>query len=329
MKPQTRIGFTTTIPVEIILAAGAVPVDLNNAFVTHPETERLMHRAESDGFPRSVCSWIKGIYGAVMEGNSADLLVMVTEGDCANTRAMMDAFRISNAPPLLTFDYPHDRDGERLLCQMRKLADALGTDLDEAERIRLELIPLRKKLERLDELTWKSGRVTGGENHIRLVSSSDFNGAPDRFSAELDVFLEEAGARQPRDYPIRLAYAGVPCVFSDLYEYLELKNAAVVLNEMQRQFSMPGEHAGLQEQYLNYTYPYDAFFRLEDLQRQIERRNVHGLIHYVQSFCHRGIEDIVLRKRLDVPILTLEGDRPGPLDERSRLRIDTFLEMLG
>ena len=52
------------------------------------------------------------------------------------------------------------------------------------------------------------------------------------------------------------------------------------------------------------------------------------MIHYTQTFCYRQIYDILLRKNLPVPILTLEGDRPGPLDSRTSLRIETFIQML-
>jgi benzoyl-CoA reductase/2-hydroxyglutaryl-CoA dehydratase subunit BcrC/BadD/HgdB len=55
---------------------------------------------------------------------------------------------------------------------------------------------------------------------------------------------------------------------------------------------------------------------------------VDGVIHYVQSFCFRQIEDLIVRRRLPVPVLTLEGDRPGKVDARTRIRIEGFLEML-
>jgi benzoyl-CoA reductase/2-hydroxyglutaryl-CoA dehydratase subunit BcrC/BadD/HgdB len=55
---------------------------------------------------------------------------------------------------------------------------------------------------------------------------------------------------------------------------------------------------------------------------------VDGIIHYVQSFCFRQIEDLIVRKRFKLPILTLEGDRPGPLDARTRIRIEGFVEMI-
>ena len=323
-----RIGFTTTIPVEILLAAGAVPVDLNNVFINHPRARELMRRAELDGYPRNVCSWIKGIYGAVMELHPVDKLLIVTEGDCSNTRSMLETLQTMDSPPILTFNYPHNRDKARLEAEMHRLAEALGTSLEAAEKVRKNLRPLREKLRRLDELTWKNGKVTGLENHRWLVSSSDFNGDPKYFENQLGDFLNIAEQRSPKKPDVRLAFAGVPPIFSDLYDYLPKCGAEVVLNEMQRQFSMPYQVNSLLEQYLLYTYPYDVFFRLKDLKREIHKRDVQGVIHYVQSFCHRGIEDIVMRRELERPLLTLEGDAPGPLDERTRLRIDIFLETL-
>jgi benzoyl-CoA reductase/2-hydroxyglutaryl-CoA dehydratase subunit BcrC/BadD/HgdB len=102
----------------------------------------------------------------------------------------------------------------------------------------------------------------------------------------------------------------------------------IVFNEFQRQFSMPYETSALAEQYSLYTYPYDVSFRLEDIKKEIKRRRLDGMLHYVQSFCHRYLEDKILRQNLDLPILTLEFDRPGEMDARSRTRLEAFAEML-
>jgi benzoyl-CoA reductase/2-hydroxyglutaryl-CoA dehydratase subunit BcrC/BadD/HgdB len=113
-----------------------------------------------------------------------------------------------------------------------------------------------------------------------------------------------------------------------LYSYLETLGARVVYNETQRQFSMPFTTDSLIEQYTLYTYPYDIFTRIADMEKEIRRRKIDGLIHYVQSFCFRQIEDLILRRRIRLPLLTLEGDKPSPLDARSRMKIEVFIEML-
>jgi len=137
-----------------------------------------------------------------------------------------------------------------------------------------------------------------------------------------------AGKRQPFKDKIRLAYIGVPPIFTDLYAVLESLGARVVYNEVQRQFSMPFNPNNIVEQYIKYTYPYGAFARLEDMQQEIAGRNIDGVIHYTQTFCYRQIEDLIFREKLNLPFLTLEGDRPGRVDARSRMRLEAFINML-
>ncbi|GAJ05432.1 unnamed protein product, partial [marine sediment metagenome] len=96
-----------------------------------------------------------------------------------------------------------------------------------------------------------------------------------------------------------------------------------------RQFTMADcLDCGLLEQYRAYTYPYQLSGRLADLRERIASRNIDGLIHYTQAFCYRQIYDLLIKRHLDLPVLSLEGENPGPLDARSRLRIEAFIETL-
>ena len=81
------IGITATVPVEVVLAAGFKPVDLNNLFVTSEHPEKLVSRAERTGFSHTICSWIKGIYSTVIN-NGIRTVIAVTGGDCSNTIAL-------------------------------------------------------------------------------------------------------------------------------------------------------------------------------------------------------------------------------------------------
>ncbi|MHB8061876.1 MAG: 2-hydroxyacyl-CoA dehydratase family protein, partial [Ruminiclostridium sp.] len=51
-------------------------------------------------------------------------------------------------------------------------------------------------------------------------------------------------------------------------------------------------------------------------------------INYTQAFCYRAIEDIVLREKLKLPILSIEGDRLNSMDARTKLRVEAFIDML-
>jgi benzoyl-CoA reductase/2-hydroxyglutaryl-CoA dehydratase subunit BcrC/BadD/HgdB len=322
-----RIGITTTVPSEIIFASGSVPVDLNNLFIASEFRDRFMRCAEREGYPRNVCGWIKGIYGALALEGGIDTVVGVTQGDCSNTHALMETLRLRGIHTI-PFAYPYLRDPAVLRREMEYLAGELGTTLAAAEEVRNELEPVRRSLDRLDDLTWRGNRVTGGENHRWLVSSSDFAGDITRFGAELDSFLAEAEGRMPMKERVRLGFIGVPPIIDDLHEAAESYGARFVFNEVQRQFSMPVRGDDLVVQYLAYTYPYDIFHRLDAIVPEIERRSIRGVVHYVQSFCHRQISDLVIRKTLRVPVLTIEGDQPSKTDERTRIRLQAFVEML-
>jgi len=327
MKNSERaVGITTTIPIEIVFAAGYRPVDLNNVFITSRDPTRLVENAEGEGFPRNMCAWVKGIYSAA-RGQGIRRVVGVCQGDCSNTHALLEVFQTEGVE-VIRFDYPYGRESDALMRQMEKLAGALGTSVEAGEGMKERLEPLRALARRVDELTWKEGKVSGEENHLCLINCSDMKGDWEGYERELGEFVAEAEGREKRDRGIRLGYVGIPPICGGIYGFLEELGAEVVLNEMQRQFSMPHPARSLLEQYLCYTYPYDIFFRAEDIRREVERREIRGLVHYVQSFCFRQIQDRILREKVGVPVLTLECDRPGELDERSKTRLQAFVEML-
>jgi benzoyl-CoA reductase/2-hydroxyglutaryl-CoA dehydratase subunit BcrC/BadD/HgdB len=124
-----------------------------------------------------------------------------------------------------------------------------------------------------------------------------------------------------------MACIGVPPILDDLYTYLQFHDMQVMFNEVQRQFAMPYLEKDIVDQYLRFTYPYTVKDRLQDIQVEIKRRNIQAVIGYTQSFCHRQIDHVLLRKYIDLPFLNLEGDQPGLLDARTKLRIESFLEV--
>jgi benzoyl-CoA reductase/2-hydroxyglutaryl-CoA dehydratase subunit BcrC/BadD/HgdB len=323
---DSRIGITSTVPVEIVFAAGLSPVDLNNRFITSPDRRKLVEEAEGEGFPLNFCAWIKGIY-AYARRSGIKRIIGVWEGDCSNTHLLLEILE-EEGIEIIPFQYPLDRDAMRLEAAMGRLAERLGTTLGAAEKVRDAMQPLRRKLERLDELTWREGRVSGFENHLWLINSSDMGGDWGAFERDLGVFLAEAEVRPTRKGLLRLGFAGIPPIIDDLYDELEKRGAYVVYNEFQRQFSMPGSYESLVEQYLAYTYPYGTSLRARDIRNEVKARRLDGIVHYVQSFCFRQLQDRMIRRAAGVPVLALEFDRPGRLDGRSLTRIDAFLEVL-
>ena len=325
-RTAQAVGITTTIPCEVIFAAGLRPVDLNNIFITDPQPLKLVEDAEKNGFPSNMCCWIKGIYAAA-DKCRVRKVIGVVQGDCSNTHALMEIWQTEGIE-VTEFAFPYDRNRAALDAEINRLCDALGAKRADAEAIRERLKPIRAKAHEVDRLCAEEGKTTGAESHLWTISCSDFNGDYEEFDRRITAFLETARGREPRTRSIRLGFAGIPPICSDLYDFVREHDAEIVFNEMQRQFAMPFPAADLTEQYARYLYPYDVFSRVGDLAVEIGRRRLDGLIHYVQSFCFRQLHDRILRERLDVPVLTLECDRPGPMDGRSHTRIEAFLEMI-
>ena len=319
------IGFTTTIPVEVIFAGGHTPCDLNNLFITDENPMRFIERAEADGFPKSMCNWVKGIYGVVME-LEMDTVITVMEGDCSNTLALSEILQYKGVKTI-PFSFPYDRDEKVLAREIEKLMIALGADGESLGRVEKGIEAVRMQLDRIDRMTWDESVVSGEENHLWLVRSSDMLGDFQRYGEMAAEFIEAAGKRDPMK-GIRVGYIGVPPIPLNFYSFVESVGARVVYNEVQRQFALPFFGKDIVERYLLYTYPYVVFSRVDDIKREVERRKIRGLIHYVQAFCFRIMEDVILRDALGVPVLTIEGDLPRPLDSRTKLRLEAFAEVL-
>lgn len=322
-----NIGITSTIPIEVVYAAGHTPCDLNNLFIADPHPEHFINRAEESGFPRTTCAWIKGIYGVLLE-KDIDTVIIVSGGDCSNSIALGEILA-DDGKRIIPFSYPLKPDIAEMEREITKLAAELGSDRKQISACKQQLDPIRKKLKELDRLTWQENLVSGAENLLYLVSSSDFNGDPQLFANNLEQFIKQARSRAPQKHKIRLGLAGVPPILSNLFETLDKLDAAVVFNEVPLQFALPwAPESSLAEQYTRYTYPYQVEGRLEDIEKACRERRLDGLIHYTQSFCFRQIEDILFKRKLKIPTLTLEADQPGPIDGRTLTRIETFIEML-
>ncbi|KXG77478.1 2-hydroxyacyl-CoA dehydratase family protein [Thermotalea metallivorans] len=321
------IGITTTVPIEVLVAAGYRVIDLNNLFITSKDCSKYIDIAEKDGFPKSMCAWIKGIYGACMENNIKEV-VGVVEGDCSNTKSLLEVFK-SLGVKIYPFVYPVNHKFEDVKKCIDVFLKTFHVSLEDAEKVRQKLNKGRYFGRKIDALTVQ-GKATGFENHLYQVSFSDFNGNVDEFISVLGEKVLAIEKRKPEMKRIKLAYIGVPPMTGDLYDFVERCGARVIYNEVQREFAFPRFDTAkdLYEQYYDYTYPYNLEFRLQEIKKQIKEREIDGVIHYTQAFCYRAIDDIVIKKQLNIPLLTIEGDKANILDARTKIRIEAFLDML-
>ena len=176
------IGFTSSFPVEVIYAAGHTPVDLNNIFITG-NAKKHVEDAEFEGYPRNICSWIKGMYSVVLSSD-IDAVIGVVEGDCSNTQSLMATLK-DREMKIIPFSFSYNKNRQELEREITKLEEYFKVSHSEVLEVKERLDQIRKKLVCLDELTYKKNKVTGLENHLWLVNSSDFNSDPDDFENRL------------------------------------------------------------------------------------------------------------------------------------------------
>jgi benzoyl-CoA reductase/2-hydroxyglutaryl-CoA dehydratase subunit BcrC/BadD/HgdB len=320
-----KIGFTSTIPVEMIFASGNTPVDLNNIFVLSEQSTSLVARAKMEGFPDTTCSWICGLYSTACNAG-IDAVIGVSGGDCSETIALMEVLSMKGIK-IIPFSYPHIPDPEELLKIISSSARELGTTLDRINECKIELDTIRREVAACDTMLWKENKGTGNDVRLLELSCTDFESDPDMFKKKVLLKKEELYSSKAFVDTIRLGICGVPPIVQNFYETIEQNGCRVVFSEVERQFSIPFT-GPVNEAYSHYTYPYGIEGRIRDISREIERRSIDGIIHYVQSFCFRGIEDIVLRNSLSVPVLTLQGDLPTRVTETMEIRIEAFIDML-
>lgn len=321
------LGLTTTVPVEIVHAAGRAALDLNNVFIASPAAQRLVGSAEERGFPQSACAWIKGIYGVVRERGVREI-VGVVEGDCSDTRALLDILR-GEGVLVYPFSYPYTHAREDLLREFARFADALGATLAAAEEEKARLDEIRREALDLDNLAAGAGSVPSAALFDSLLLLTDFAGGAAACRDKLRTARQKYAGGEA--WPgLRLGFMGVPPILSGLWDAFEQREARFIWQEVPGQFArLDGIGLDLVDSYAIYTYPYEAELRLADLARAEKERRLDGVVHYVQSFCHRQMFDRVLREAATVPVLTIEADRPGPVDSRTLTRIEAFLEQLG
>lgn len=335
-ESMSQVGITTTIPVEVVYASGLKPVDLNNMFMEHPDRQCLLDLALRDGFPQNACAWTKGIYGAVVDSGLVKKVIGVVRGDCSGGEILLETFDAMDID-VIPFSYPYPPSRRDLQEEIEKLCGRLGTSLQEAELQKRRLDKIRRSLRELDAMCWKDNKVRGMEDHFWLVGSSDFWGDPEYFYEKLLGFLEEARSRVsldgrkglPYSREIRLGFVGVPPIAPEMFNLVEEMGARFVYHETQRQFSMPEPADNLVDMYMNYTYPYTLHGRSLDINRECNLRDVDGLVHYVQSFCHRNLENVIFNKTLTRPVLTVECDGPGSISATTRARLENFVQVLG
>ncbi len=315
---MSKIGITALVPPELIFACGGQPYDVNNVI---PASRK---------YPKNkLCAWT-AIWQEMLVKREIkiDSLVVVAGGDCHN--ALVDGQKAAmSGIPTHFFFYPFDGDPEYLESQLHNLCGFLGS-IEYPEKFR-EIRKLKKTGQLIDKKR-TIGKISSSEAFRLLISFSDLLGDLNEFKKALDI-------KTPQLTPYlntgnigvnRVALIGVPPIYHDFHDVAQSLDLQIVFDELPYEFV---RHTGtdineVARDYCDYTFARPLDFRIEFLQKELEKRKVDGVIHYTQFACHHMLEDEILRQKLDYPMLTIQGDLPGKTPEQIKLRLEAFREVL-
>lgn len=306
-----KIGITALVPPELIFACRGEPYDVNNVI---PSSKK---------YPKNkLCAWTAIWKEMLIKREIAiDSLIVVAGGDCHN--ALVDGQKVAmNGIPTHFFFYPFDGDPDYLEPQLYRLSEFLG-NIEFPEKFK-EIKKLKKLGQMIDDKRSR-GKIASREAFHILISFSDLLGDLNKFQKAIDSVKEDN-----IEISNRVALIGVPPIYYDFHDSAQSLGLQIVFDELPYEFI---RHEGtdikeIARDYCDYTFARPLDFRINFLQKELEKRNVDGVIHYTQFACHHMLEDEILRSELDYPILTIQGDLPGNTPQQIKLRLEAFREML-
>src|SRR4030065_1029284 len=212
-KPVKKIGITALVPLELIVACGASPFDVNNVI---PSTRK---------YPgNKLCAWT-AIWKEMLVKKeiNVDSLIVVAGGDCHN--ALVDGQKVEmSGIPTHFFFYPFDGDPLYLESQLYNLVDFLGTieSPEKSGQIK-ELKKIGKKI----DAKRAQGKLSSGNVFRIMISFSDLMG-------DLDVFREAINSLKEQKVEMnnRVALIGVPPIYHDFHDVAQSLDLQVVFDEL-------------------------------------------------------------------------------------------------
>ncbi|WP_136513493.1 double-cubane-cluster-containing anaerobic reductase [Geomonas edaphica] len=341
-------------PVELIVAAGAIPVSLCGTSPTPiPAAEKVL--------PRSLCPLIKSSYGFALTDTCpffhfSDLLL--AETTCDGKKKMYEL--LGKMKPLHLMQLPQVQDEAALeywILELKRLISRLEQEFSvqiTPERLASAVMLLneeRRSLKALqDVMKRKPAPITGIDlltvlhNRGFTVDKREAIELVNRLTAELTELAERGVSPFDNTTP-RILLTGVPVgVGSDkVVRLVEELGGSVVCFESCGAYKkvdpvVPGADLlrSIAEKYLR--IPCSCMSpnhgRLSLLERLVDEFQVDGVIDLTWQGCHTyNVESLSVKHHLQqgagTPFLQIETDYSESDTEQLRVRIEAFLEMIG
>ncbi len=340
-------------PVELIVAAGAIPVSLCGTSPTPiPAAEKVL--------PRSLCPLIKSSYGFALTDTCpffhfSDLLL--AETTCDGKKKMYEL--LGKMKPLHLMQLPQVQDEAALeywILELKRLMRRLEQEFSvqiTPERLASAVVLLneeRRSLKALQDVMKRKPAPISGIDLLTVLHNRGFTvdkreaiDLLNRLTAELTELAERGFSPFDNATP-RILLTGVPVgVGSDkVVRLVEELGGSVVCFESCGAYKkvdpvVPGADLlrSIAEKYLR--IPCSCMSpnhgRLSLLERLVDEFQVDGVIDLTWQGCHTyNVESLSVKHHLQqgggTPFLQIETDYSESDTEQLRVRIEAFLEMI-
>ena len=260
-------------------------------------------RAEALGLPRAASPQVKALVGWLVDRGGGDVIVPVP-GILTDHRAALSALPSSwtiRLLPLVAEDPAACAAGLR-----RVTAGRPPPQEDSRKAFRILEVILREQE--------RGARPT------------------DRVAAWLRSLLEPGPLEDPEPEAslggrVPLLALGPWTLFEDLPREVEVLGGRVVWDEWGAQGATLARAedgpAGLA------SWPaLDPLRRLAMIHAALRRTGARGVVLVMEAFTGELLDELWLRRHLEVPLLALEVEAPGPMDPARRLRLEAFLRVV-
>jgi benzoyl-CoA reductase/2-hydroxyglutaryl-CoA dehydratase subunit BcrC/BadD/HgdB len=351
-------------PVELILAAGAIPIRIDSGFYTPSKIgDRIV--------PVEVCPVVRSMVGLTMGElypylNHCDVIISpnTCDGKTKVFEIMSDAFTIWEMNVPRTKDTTQAR--AYWLGQVKEIKEKLekltGKTIDK-KAMRSAIADTLKATEasrRLQEIRKNSPSVISGRDAMMVTQMTFFDDLKrwtektNLLCDELEMKLKDNASVAPQDTP-RILLTGSPMIWPDCWKIPNLIEESkpagcIVADELcsgdRVYFDPVGVDEGSKDDLLKaiaeryimpctcpcFTSEEGNQDRIDKLQTLVKDYRIDGVIYHVIRGCHLYAMEYMRLKRLfnklDIPIYYLDTEYSREDSGQMKTRIEAFIEML-
>ncbi len=340
------------IPLELIIAADAIPIRLCTGF-----QEPILLAEEI--LPRNFCPLIKSLYGfTLMNSPHFDLVdVIVVPTTCDGKKKLAEI--LAEAKPTWVMEVPHTNETPQarqlwlteIQLFKKQLEKVTGNKIT-AKKLRaaIELLNHKRAVtRRLYELRKRTPPPIWGRDAMLVTNLSLFDDTK-RWTDRTEALCNELEKQKPVcgiSYP-RVMITGSPTVFPTwkIPILIEESGGVIVMDDIctgSKELWDPIESANwtkndmliaIADKYLMNTCACFTpnLIRQDRVVQFVKDFKADGVVYHVLQACHiYGMEQMRIEKalkKIDIPLLNIETDFSQEDVEQIRTRIEAFLEII-